>query len=306
MANTAISLQEINKKYRTGFLGRKVVALKDLSLEIEQGEILGYLGPNGSGKTTTFKVILGLIRPDSGTISINGRQGDENMRKEIGYLPENPYFYMYLTAKECLHFAGQLKGMSKSERDKRIDELLPLVGLEHAADKQLRKFSRGMLQRIGVAQAMVNNPDILILDEPMNGLDPAGRKSMRDIILGYRDKGKSVIFSSHIISDVEIMCDRAAVIKNGVLQGVVQVDEILSSQVQYWELSCSGLSVDQVRKFSERAIGITETREQVLFKIEKEEVAKKMFNEIEAAGGKVTSLSPQRKGLEESYLNLEN
>ena len=214
MDKMAISIQNVTKQYRFGFWGSRFVALDDLSLNVKQGEILGYLGPNGSGKTTTFKVLLGLIRPDSGSILFFGKTAHRNVRERLGFLPENPYFYMYLTAEESLHFQGQLRGMNKTARKKRIPQLLQLVGLEDVADRPLKKFSRGMLQRIGIAQALVNDPDILILDEPMSGLDPGGRKQMRDIILDCRNQGKTVIFSSlsplrcgeHLANSQKFLC----------------------------------------------------------------------------------------------------
>lgn len=297
MKQVAISLQNINKNYRTGFWGRRFVALENLSLEINKGEILGYLGPNGAGKTTTFKVLLDLIRPDSGTLSVFGEPADQKARERIGYLPENPYFYMYLTAEESLHFHGRLRGMKGDARKKRIPELLRLVGLEHAKGRSLKKFSRGMLQRIGIAQALVNDPDILILDEPMSGLDPNGRKQMRDIILGCRNQGKTVIFSSHILSDVEIMCDRAAIIRQGKLQEVVQVSEMLDNKVAHWEITCSSLPENSPY---EDCI-VHKTENQILLKTKGEAEAKNMMRNIEKSGGRVLSFGPQRINLEDFY-----
>lgn len=299
MQQAAISIQNINKQYRTGFWGRRFTVLDDLSLTVKQGEILGYLGPNGSGKTTTFKVLLDLIRPDSGSISFFGRPADRKAREQIGFLPEDPYFYMYLTAEEALHFYGQLRGMSRDVRKKRIPKLLQLVGLEHAGGRTLRKFSRGMLQRIGIAQALVNNPDILILDEPMSGLDPAGRKQMRYIILGCRNQGKTVLFSSHILSDVEIMCDRAAIIQQGKLQGIVQVGEMLDSRTAHWEITCTSLPDDD--RFTDYIVH--QTKNQVLLKTDSEIDAKKLMADIEQNNGRVISFGPQRTSLEDFFLN---
>lgn len=297
MYKTAISIKNIKKTYRVGFWGKPFIALKDLSLEVEEGEILGYLGPNGSGKTTTFKVLLDLIRPDSGHIEIFGQPGGRVARKRIGFLPENPYFYMYLTAFESLHFHGQLKGMSSLERKRRIPELLKLVGLAHAADRPLKKFSRGMLQRIGIAQALINDPDILILDEPMSGLDPNGRKRMRDIILSCRKQGKTVIFSSHILSDVEIMCDRAAIIRQGKLQDILQVGDMLDDKIQYWEITCSKIP----EKASYHDLVVHQTNNQILLKVNTESHAKSIVLDIEKNGGRVISFGPQRIRLEEFY-----
>lgn len=299
MSEAAISINNVSKTYRTGFWGRPFVALDNLSLDVKRGEILGYLGPNGSGKTTTFKVLLDLIRPDSGTISFFGQAADQKAREQIGFLPENPYFYMYLTAEESLHFHGQLRGMSREARKKRIPELLRLVGLEHAVGRPLKKFSRGMLQRIGIAQALVNDPDILILDEPMSGLDPNGRKQMRDIILGCRNLGKTVIFSSHILSDVEIMCDRAAMIRQGKLQGIVQVGEMLDSKIAHWEIVCTSLpAIDRFAQYIAH-----QTKNQILLKIDSEDETKKLMVDIEQSGGRVLSFGPQRTSLEDFFIN---
>ena len=302
MSKQAITISTISKTYRTGFWGRPFTALDNLSLEVNQGEILGYLGPNGSGKTTTFKVLLDLIHPDSGTIFFFGRPADLQAREQIGFLPENPYFYMYLTAEESLNFHGQLKGMGREERKLRIPELLKLVGLDHAAGRTLKKFSRGMLQRIGIAQALVNDPDILILDEPMSGLDPNGRKQMRDIILGCRSRGKTVIFSSHILSDVEMMCDRAAVIQKGKLQEIVQVGDMLDKQITHWEITCSNLS--EVEIFAKNIIH--HTKKQILLKADNEIEAKKIMNDIERHGGRVMSFGPQQMNLEEYFFNQQS
>lgn len=294
---TAISINNIKKIYRVGFWGKRFVALEDLSFYVKKGEILGYLGPNGSGKTTTFKVLLDLIRPDNGHIEIFGQPTGRDARNRIGFLPENPYFYMYLTAKESLKFHGHLKGMSRSEIKNRIPKLLELVDLNKAATRPLKKFSRGMLQRIGIAQALINDPDILILDEPMSGLDPNGRKRMRDIILNCRNQGKTVIFSSHILSDVEIMCDRAAIIKEGRLQEIYKVGDMLDQKIKHWEITCSSLPDNHSY---ERAI-VHQTENQILLKTETEIEAKAMVQNIEKNGGRVVSFGPQRISLEDFY-----
>ncbi len=282
---------------------KRFVALDNLDLEVRQGEIFGYLGPNGSGKTTTFKLLLGLMRPDSGTVSFfDTPDSPRDFRADIGFLPENPYFYAYLTAAESLDFHGRLYGMKKAERCQRIDLLLTQVGLAQARDRQLRKFSRGMLQRIGIAQALINDPKLLILDEPMSGLDPMGRKEMRDIILTCRDQGKTVIFSSHILSDVEMMCDRAAIILQGKLQNIIGIQEIQAREIKYWEISCTGLGQHAAADITARCLSASKSGDQWLLKIKEETQAGQVIKQIEEADGRLVSFSPQRESLEDIFI----
>lgn len=303
MNEAAISTKKLCKTFRTGLLLKRFVALDNLDLEVKQGEILGYLGPNGSGKTTTFKLLLGLMRPDSGSVTFFGNNNSQqDFRGDIGFLPENPYFYAYLTAAESLNFHGRLYGMKKEERRQRIDMLLTQVGLDHARDRQLRKFSRGMLQRIGIAQALVNDPKLLILDEPMSGLDPMGRKQMRDIILTCRDQGKTVIFSSHILSDVEMMCDRAAIILQGKLQEVVSVHEILEREIKYWEITCANLPQNVAADIAGQCLSSIKSGGQWLLKIQDEPQAVQIIKHIEEAGGRLVSFGPQRESLEDVFI----
>lgn len=303
MSIPAIRIENLCKSYRTGIMMRRFIALDHLNLDVHEGEILGYLGPNGAGKTTTFKVLLDLMRPDSGTVTFfgNRHRGQEN-RRAIGFLPENPYFYSYLTADESLDFHGRLYGMPRPRRREQSALLLDQVGLSHAHDLQLRKFSRGMLQRIGIAQALINDPRLLILDEPMSGLDPMGRKQMRDIILGCRDQGKTVIFSSHILSDVEMMCDRAAIIFKGQLQSVVSVSSFLNREVKHWEITCSGLTDEIIRSLQSATVTTISAGEQVLFKCTTEGEARVLFKRLEALQARVISFTPHRESLEEIFI----
>ncbi|MHB8055146.1 MAG: ABC transporter ATP-binding protein, partial [Candidatus Aminicenantales bacterium] len=211
-----LELADVRKTFRSGFIPKKKEVLKGVSFTVDTGEIFGYLGPNGAGKTSTLKCVLGLIFPDAGTISLFGRPPlDPRAKDKLGFLPENPYFYEYLSAREFLDFYAQLFRIPKEERAGRIDRLLKLVDMERAADVHLRKFSRGMLQRVGLAQALINDPEFVILDEPLGGLDPLGRKEIRDIILGLRDSGRTILFTSHILQDIEMICDHVAIIVGG-------------------------------------------------------------------------------------------
>src|SRR5947209_2562922 len=228
----AIEIDNLTKDYETGFWRkRKVRALDALSLTVELGQIFGFLGANGAGKTTTLKLLMRLIYPTAGTARILGRDiGDVGMHARIGYLPENPYFYDYLTAREFLNYCGQLFGQDSSTRAQRTEHLLTRVNLEKKSwDRQLRKFSKGMLQRVGLAQALVNDPAVVFLDEPMSGLDPIGRREVRDLIASLRTEGKTVFMCSHILSDIEVLCDRAAILRQGRLAHVGRLEELRSA-----------------------------------------------------------------------------
>jgi ABC-2 type transport system ATP-binding protein len=233
MATAAIEIDSLTKDYALGFWRKRMRrSLDNLSLRVEDGEIFGFLGPNGAGKTTTLKLLMGLIFPTAGTARIRGKSIDDvAMHREIGYLPEQPYFYDYLTARELLDYYARFFGFAAADRRERVARFLELVGLTMAADVQLRKFSKGMLQRAGIAQAILHDPKVVFLDEPMSGLDPIGRREVRDIILNLKNQGRTVFFSTHILSDAEMLCDRVAVLVDGKLQGVGAPGEIVSMDV---------------------------------------------------------------------------
>jgi len=238
MSAPAIEIAGLTKDYAVGFWRKRMRrALDNLALEVQQGEIFGFLGPNGAGKTTTLKLLMGLIFPTAGTAHILGRSIDDvAMHREIGYLPEQPYFYDYLTARELLDYYARFSGYGATERRERVGRFLERVGLASAADVQLRKFSKGMLQRAGIAQAVLHDPKVVFLDEPMSGLDPIGRREVRDIILELKRQGRTVFFSTHILSDAEMLCDRVAVLHLGELQGVGAPGEIVSIEVHAMEI----------------------------------------------------------------------
>ena len=221
-----------------GFWRKKMRrSLDNLTLQVEEGESFGFLGPNGAGKTTTLKLLMGLIFPTAGTARVRGRSIDDvGMHREIGYMPEQPYFYDYLTARELLDYFARFFGYSAAERGERVTRFLERVGLATSGDVQLRKFSKGMLQRVGIAQAILHDPQVVFLDEPMSGLDPLGRREVRDIILDLKRQGRTIFFSTHILSDAEMLCDRVAVLADGKLQGVGAPNEIVSLEVQGMEI----------------------------------------------------------------------
>jgi ABC-2 type transport system ATP-binding protein len=238
VTSPAIQIEGLTKDYAVGFWRKRPRrALDALTLQVNQGEVFGFLGPNGAGKTTTHKLLMGLIFPTAGTARIQGHGiGDVRMHRQIGYLPEQPYFYDYLTARELLDYFARFFGYGAAERRERVARFLERVGLSTAADVQLRKFSKGMLQRVGVAQAILHDPLVIFLDEPMSGLDPVGRREVRDIILELKREGRTVLFSTHILSDAETLCDRVAVLVAGKLQGVGSPEAILSIGVQGMEV----------------------------------------------------------------------
>lgn len=233
MTEPAVAVTELSKVFPVPFSKRAVVAVQDLNLQIAPGEVYGLLGPNGSGKSTTLKMILGLVTPTRGKAEIFGRaSSDVASREAVGFLPESPYFYKYLTGAETLRFYGKLCGLRGDHLRRRIEELLELVGLASAADRRLSGYSKGMLQRIGLAQALINEPRLLVLDEPTAGVDPGGSRDMRDLILNLKERGITVLLSSHLLEQVQEVCDRIGILANGVLVREGRIDELLAIEDQ--------------------------------------------------------------------------
>jgi len=227
----AIEILGLEKIYSVGFWRKRPKrALHPLQLTVEDGEIFGFLGPNGAGKTTTLKLLMGLVSPTGGSARILGHEWtDPAVKAQIGFLPEQPYFYDYLTVRELLEYYGQLSGVPAKQRSQRVEQVLHQVGLQDARDVQLRKFSKGMLQRVGIGQAILHDPKVVFFDEPMSGLDPMGRREVRDLMEQLKQEGKTVFFSTHILSDAETLCDRVAIIHQGELRGVGAVEDLTSS-----------------------------------------------------------------------------
>ncbi len=225
----AIQVEGLSKTFRPPFRLKKVRAVRSVSFTVQPGEVFGFLGPNGAGKTTTIKVLTGLIRPTAGRVRVlGGSPNDNEVKARLGFLPEQPYFYDYLKPTELLDIFGRLFGLDRATRRRRIHELLDLVGLSHAKDRTLRKFSKGMLQRVGLAQALLNDPDLLILDEPMSGLDPIGRKEVADLIASLKARGKTIFFSSHIMADIERLCDRVVILDRGEMKAEGRLEDLLA------------------------------------------------------------------------------
>ena len=299
-----VKTEGLTKEYRTGFWRTRVRVLHDLSLEVQQGEVFGYLGPNGAGKTTTLKLLLGLIYPTAGRAWILGKDVfDVAVKAQVGFLPENPYFYDYLTGREFLDFYGHLFGVPYRERRQRIEELLQLMGLGKAGDLQLRKYSKGMLQRVGLAQALINDPQLIILDEPTSGLDPVGRKQVRDLILDLKARGKTVFFSTHIVPDVELICDRVGIIDGGRLARVGSVDDLVGSEVESIEITVSGLDESLWDQVAARSIRpLVRRAERVAFAVKTEKEAAQVIELLLGRGASIVAVQPHRQRLEDVFL----
>ena len=293
-----LKVKNLVKDYSTGFLGKKVRVLHDVTFDVNFGEIFGFIGPNGAGKTTTFKSVLGFVSTTSGDIKIDNIQSqDVKIKSRIGYLPESPYFYDYLKGEELLRYMGQLHGVGKVILDNRVDELLEKVNMNHARKVQLRKYSKGMLQRIGIAQALINDPEFLILDEPMSGLDPIGRNEIRDIILEQKEKGKTILLSSHILSDVESLCDRVGVILKGTVVKIGVLADLFKEINTDYEMFIHGSRESIVNKISTEQVFIDERAGFIILRFD-EKVKAQVINSLLNTDVEIISMYPLRKSLE--------
>lgn len=303
-----VTVDHLSKIFNVGFWGRRVLAVHDVSLEVRRGEIYGFLGPNGAGKTTTIKMLMGLIYPSGGTASLFGRPiGDRTAKAKVGFLPESPYFYDYLTGREFLRFYGHLFGLFGSTLEKRIDELLELVGMTHARDLQLRKFSKGMLQRVGIAQALINDPELVILDEPMSGLDPIGRKEVRDLILRLKETGKTVMFSSHILHDAELLCDRVAMIMKGKLVACGPVSELIAGDTTHEvEMVIDRLLPHALERIKPLASKVVLQGERGMVVLTRQQDVDHALDVIRSAKAKLVALTPHKPSLEDLFIRKAN
>lgn len=299
-----VETRGLTKDYEIGSFGtRRRRALDRLDLDVEEGEIFGLIGPNGAGKTTTLKLLMGLVFPTGGSATILGRAiGDREMKASIGYLPENPYFYDYLTGREILEYFGQLFGMARAERKSRAEELLAKVGMSESADIALRKYSKGMTQRLGVAQALVNRPKLVFLDEPMSGLDPVGRRDMSLLIRELHDSGVSVFFSSHILPDVENLCHRVAILNRGKLVESGRLDEILDVTTRSVEIVVENLAPGLESRLAERAgVYVSKAGERRRLSLSPSD-ADALLAEIAASGAQLVSVQRIKETLEDHFI----
>ena len=299
-----IKIEDLSKVFVTSFRRKKIAALKGLTMDVKKGETFGFLGPNGAGKTTTLKILMGLIYPTSGKAWIMGRElGDVSVKKKLGFLPEQPYFYDYLTAGEFLDFYGRLFSIGRADRQSRIVSLLDMVGLSHARDLQLRKFSKGMLQRIGIAQALVNDPELVVLDEPMSGLDPIGRKEVRDIIMRLKEQGKTIFFSTHILPDVEVICDRVGILVKGELRATGTVAELLGGmEARSTEMVVEGLSQEDIEGLRALSDNLVVRGRQAVAFLSDPEKAQRAKRLVFENGGDIVSLIPHKGSLEDIFV----
>ncbi|HEX3282930.1 MAG TPA: ABC transporter ATP-binding protein [Pyrinomonadaceae bacterium] len=308
--NAVVEIDNLSKDYEVGFVRkRRVRALDGLSLTVDAGQIFGFLGANGAGKTTTLKLLMRLIFPTGGSAKILGHDiSDVSMHGRIGYLPENPYFYDYLSALEFLTFCGEIFGLSKSERTSRAKMLLSRVRLDESKwNTQLRKFSKGMLQRVGLAQALVNNPEIVFLDEPMSGLDPIGRREVRDLIAELRTEGKTVFMCSHILSDIEVLCERVAILKKGRLANVGYLNELRQQVAGQNRVEVIVSGVDEATLKNHLPPGndfqVTSIPGGMRVELREESEVDTVLAALRKAGGKLLTVQPVRQSLEELFVD---
>ncbi len=304
MSNAAIQIDSLTKDYPFGFLHLKTKrSLEGLTMRVEDGEVFGFLGPNGAGKSTTIKLLVGLIFPTAGTAHILGKPiSDIAMHQEIGYLPEQPYFYDYLTAAELLDYFARFHNLKAADRRERVARMLKKVGLETARKIQLRKYSKGMLQRVGLAQAILHDPRVVILDEPMSGLDPLGRREVRDIILELKREGRTVLFSTHILSDAEMLCDRVGVIVGGKLRGVGAPDEIVGIKSQGMEILFE-YAGDVAGAFAALVGKATRTGNRYRLHVEEENLYPAL-EKLRDGGARILQVTQMKASLEEYFMHL--
>ncbi len=297
---SVIRAKGLRKTFHTGFLMRPVEALRGVDLEVREGEIFGFIGPNGAGKTTTIKILTGLILATRGEAWIHGVPiQDPQCRRGLGFLPEGTYFHEYLTGREFLEFHGRLLGMPRRERREQIPALLERVGIPDAADLRIRRYSKGMRQRVGLAQALMGDPRLLILDEPMSGLDPIGRKDVRELMLSLRDDGKTIFFTSHILADAEVICDQVAIILDGRITQQGYLDQLLGQELEGVDLVVEGIDESLYESLRAGARRAVVQGGRFMFELDDEAAAEKALDRVRDAGGKIRSLVPRRRSLED-------
>jgi ABC-2 type transport system ATP-binding protein len=300
---TPVRVDRLEKTFRQGFFMKRVEAVRGISFAVEEGEIFGFLGPNGAGKTTTIKMLTGLIRATGGTAFVFGESvpSPEAMSR-VGFLPENPYIYPYLTPREFVELSARLSGLRGADLGRRVAASLERTGIAYAADRQVRRLSKGMLQRTGLAAAMVADPDLLLLDEPMSGLDPVGRKEVRDLIVEEKKRGKTIFFSTHILSDVETLCDRVVILRKGEVVVSGKVRDLLRAEARHIEVTLADASENLARELTGDGIVSHRVGEHLVLDVQGDANIPKVLAAALAAGARVIEVTPPRETLEDLFM----
>jgi ABC-2 type transport system ATP-binding protein len=303
-AEVVLEVADLQKTFHLGFMRKRVEAVRGVSFEVRRGEVFGFIGPNGAGKTTSIKMMLQLIFPTHGQVKLFGASTfDPEARRRLGYLPENPYIYSYLKPLEFLDLCGQLTSMPKAVRKKRAEELVHKLGLGHALDRPIGKFSKGMMQRIGFCQALLHEPELLILDEPFSGLDPIGRKEIRDLLLEQRAAGKTLLLTSHVLSDVETLSERVAIVRQGKVVAYGALNELLRPEVRRVEVELSQVNAELRAKLDKTAQQVRDLDEQItLAVVEGDEGLPALLKMSLDAGARVLAVTPYRETLEDLFV----
>ena len=303
-ADVVLEVSELRKTFQLGFLRKRVEAVRDVSFEVRRGEVFGFIGPNGAGKTTSIKMMLQLIFPTSGQVKLFGESTFQpEARQRLGYLPENPYIYAYLKPLEFLDLCGRLCSMSSAKRKARSDELVNRLGIAHALDRPIGKFSKGMMQRLGFCQALLHEPELLILDEPFSGLDPIGRKDIRDLLLEQKAAGKTLLLTSHVLSDVETLSERVAIVRQGKIVAYGALDDLLRPEVRRVEVELSHVSAELRTQLERAATQVRELDAQItLVVVEGDEGLPELLRLSLAAGARILAVTPHRETLEDLFV----
>ncbi len=303
MSDVVLRVAALEKTFRKPFTGRRVEAVRGISFDVHRGEIFGFLGPNGAGKTTTIKMLMGLIAPTGGTMEILGlRAPSPDVMARVGFLPENPYVYPYLSPREFVTMCGRLSGLGGTKLRDRVAAVIERVGMAYAIDRAVRTLSKGMLQRVGLAAALVHDPELLVLDEPMSGLDPVGRKEVRDLIVEEKARGRTVFFSSHILSDVEMLCDRVCILRRGEVALAGAMRELLAEGKRRSEITVGGASAKLREALGPMAHVAREVGDVLVLEVEGDAAVREVVERALAEGARLESVTPKRETLEDLFV----
>jgi ABC-2 type transport system ATP-binding protein len=301
---SVLEVGDLHKTFFLGFLRKRIDAVRGVSFEVKRGEIFGFVGPNGAGKTTSIKMMLQLIFPTRGQVKLFGQSTfDPSARKRLGYLPENPYIYTYLRPLEFLDLCGQLTGLGRKDRKRRAEELVHRLGIAHALDRPIGRFSKGMTQRLGFCQALLHDPELLILDEPFSGLDPIGRRDMRDLMLELKAQGRTMLLTSHVLSDVELLSERVAIVRQGRIVAYGAIDDLLRPEVRRVEIELAAVSPTLRERLEKLAQAVRDLDDQITVAVvEGDEGVPELLKVALEAGARVLAVTPHRETLEDLFV----